>query len=317
MASEFEIIARYFCGLGKASALTRLGVGDDAAVVEVPAGRQLVVCLDNLVGGVHFPLQTRPADIAWKALVVNLSDLAAMAASPVWFQMSLTLPQVDDDWLQDFADGLREAADRFGVQLIGGDTCRGELAVCIQAAGLVPADAYVTRAGAQPGDIVAVSGELGNAALGLADLEAEIELPAAAREKCRLALNRPQPRLELAPFLSRYATAAIDISDGLVGDLRHLLDASGCGAVIERAAIPVDDWILRRQQYEYALAAGDDYQICCTLGERDRGEIDAWNRDHPQCRLTVIGAITESGYQLQVGDQAVDLDGQRGFRHFD
>lgn len=317
MASEFEIIARYFSGLGKSSALTRLGVGDDAAVVEVPAGRQLVVCLDNLVGGVHFPLQTSPADIAWKALAVNLSDLAAMAASPVWFQMSLTLSTVDDDWLQDFADGLRQAADRFEVQLIGGDTCRGQLAVCIQAAGLVPADAYVTRAGARPGDIVAVSGELGNAALGLAELEAEIELPAATREKCRLALNRPQPRLELVPFLSRYATAAIDISDGLVGDLRHLLDASGCGALIERAAIPVDAWIASRGAYDYALEAGDDYEICCTLDARHRGEIDAWNRDHPECRLAVIGEITESGYLMQADGQLVDLGRQRGFRHFD
>jgi len=207
MASEFEIIARYFSGLGKQSPLTRLGVGDDAAVVEVPAGQQLVVCLDNLVAGVHFPSQTRPADIGWKALAVNLSDLAAMAASPEWFQLSLTLPEVEDDWLAEFAGGLREAAERFSVQLVGGDTCRGQLAICIQAAGLVPVGDYVTRAGARPGDIIAVSGELGNAGLGLADLEGEIALPAATREKCRLALNRPQPRVDLVPFLRRHATA--------------------------------------------------------------------------------------------------------------
>jgi len=317
MAGEFEIIARYFSSLGKASPLTRLGVGDDAAVVEVPAGQQLVVCLDNLIGGVHFPLSTRPADVAWKALVVNLSDLAAMAAKPEWFQLSLTLPDDDEDWLQGFASGLREAAERFAVQLVGGDTCRGQLAVCIQAAGLVPAGEYVTRAGARVGDIVAVSGELGNAGLGLADLEGRIELPADSRDKCRQALNRPRPRLELAPFLRRCATAAIDISDGLIGDLRHVLDASGCGATIERQAIPVDAWIAAQGAYDFALEAGDDYEICCTLRARDRGEIDAWNRDHPECRLSVIGRIVKSGYTLQAENRAVDLQQRQGYRHFE
>ena len=317
MASEFEIIARYFSELGKVSGLTRLGVGDDAAVVEVPAGQQLVVCLDNLVGGVHFPPQTRPEDIAWKALAVNLSDLAAMAASAEWFQLSLTLPKVDEEWLQGFANGLREAAECFEVQLVGGDTCRGQLAVGIQAAGLVPADGYVTRAGARAGDIIAVSGELGNAALGLADLEGEVELPAAIREKCRRALDRPQPRLELAPFLRACATAAIDISDGLIGDLRHLLEAGNCGAAVERAAIPVDAWIRKKDAYEYALEGGDDYEICCTLDERDRERLDAWNRDHPQCQLTVIGSITESEYTLQTGNRVFDLGQRHGYRHFE
>ena len=146
MASEFEIIARYFSDLGRVNANTRLGVGDDAAVVEVPAGEQLAVCIDTLIGGTHFPLDTEPADIAWKALAVNISDLAAMAASPQWFQMSLTLPRADSEWLDGFAAGLREAAESFGVQLVGGDTCRGELSITIQAAGLVPDGEFVTRA---------------------------------------------------------------------------------------------------------------------------------------------------------------------------
>lgn len=316
MASEFEIIARYFSRLGNPSRHTRLGVGDDAAVIEVPDGEQLVVCLDNLVGGIHFPLDTSPADIAWKALAVNLSDLAAMAARPEWFQLSLTLPRVDSHWLDGFAAGLRQAAEHFQVQLVGGDTCRGELAVCIQAAGLVPAGGYVTRGGARRGDIVAVSGELGNAALGLAQLRGEIDLPEPTAAKCLLALNRPQPRLELAPFLRRFASAAIDISDGLFGDLRHILDASGLGAEIDRAAIPMDAWIERQGAYAYALEAGDDYEICFTLPRSHRGEIETWNRDHPGCPLSAIGTLTESGYRLRAGDELTDLDRNRGFRHF-
>lgn len=316
MASEFEIIARYFSKLGKTSPHTRLGVGDDAAVVEVPDGKQLVVCLDNLVGGIHFPLDTDPADIAYKALAVNVSDLAAMAARPEWFQMSLTLPQVDEPWLDGFAAGLREAAEYFAVELVGGDTCRGPLAVAIQIAGLVPAGGYVRRAGARTGDIVAVSGQLGNAALGLAFLRGEIELPETTAEKCLLALNRPRPRLELAPFLRQFAASAIDISDGLLGDLRHILEASGCGAEIDRAAIPVDAWIERQGEYGYALSAGDDYEICFTVAAADRGEIETWNRANPGCPLTVIGAIIESGYRLRVGKESIDLEQRQGYRHF-
>ncbi|MGD8838733.1 MAG: thiamine-phosphate kinase, partial [Gammaproteobacteria bacterium] len=263
-----------------------------------------------------FPLDTDPADIAYKALAVNVSDLAAMAARPEWFQMSLTLSEVDEQWLGGFAAGLREAAELFEVELVGGDTCRGQLAVAVQIAGFVTTGGYVTRAGAGAGDIVAVSGQLGNAALGLAHLRGEIELPRARVEKCLRALNRPQPRLELAPFLRRFATSAIDISDGLLGDLRHILEASGRGAEIDRAALPVDDWIEAQGEYDYALSAGDDYEICCTVAATDRDEIENWNRDNPGCPLTVIGTITESGYRLRAGKESIDLEQRQGYRHF-
>ena len=243
MANEFAIIEQYFTGIGKTAATTRLGIGDDAAVVEVPHGQQLVVCMDTLIAGRHFPQDTSPADIAYKSLAVNLSDLAAMGASPAWFQMSLTLDKDDPHWLSQFADGLKQTADNFGLQLIGGDTCRGELAISIQIAGHVPSGQYVRRAGAAPGDIILVSGELGNAALGLAGKQGALELSPALQAKCTLALDRPLPRLELTPFLRRFASSAIDISDGLVGDLRHILEASGCGALIDRVSIPVNDWI--------------------------------------------------------------------------
>lgn len=264
----------------------------------------------------HFRVDTDAADIAYKALAVNLSDLAAMAAEPDWFQLSLTLPEADPEWLEDFARALGETADAFGVALIGGDTCHGPLAVTIQIAGTVPIDAYVTRAGASPGDLIVVSGRLGDAGLGLACLDGRIDLPAPLTAACVQALNRPIPRLELAPFLRAHASAAIDLSDGLQGDLRHILDASDCGARLECDALPVNDWIREQGAYEYALGAGDDYEICCCIPPDRRDDIEAWNREHPQCRLSRIGEITASGYFLEAGDDRVDLSSARGFRHF-
>lgn len=314
---EFAIIERYFSDIGGPAGNTVLGVGDDAAVVDVPPGHQLVVSMDTLLGGIHFPLETCPADIAYKALAVNLSDLAAMAASPAWFLLSLTLPENDSNWLSQFASGLKQTADNFELQLIGGDTCRGELSITIQIAGLVPSDRFVTRRHARPGDLILVSGELGNAGLGLAQKQGEVDLPRDLQSKCLQALNRPRPRLELIPFLREFASAAIDISDGLQGDLGHVLKASGCGASISRDAIPVNAWIEQQQAYHYALGAGDDYEICCCVPARHEGEIENWNLGHSECRLTVIGEVTESGYVLQEGERLIDLTNLQGYRHFD
>lgn len=312
---EFALIANYFAGIGRPSPTTRLGIGDDAAVVALPAGRALAVAMDTLVDGVHFDDALSPADIGYKALAVNLSDLAAMAAQPEWFLLSLTLPRADRDWLEGFAGGLAEAA-RDGPELIGGDTCRGPLAVTIQVAGSVADGAWLTRGGARPGDLVAVSGELGNAALGLALLRGEAAPPAALADKALRALRRPRARLELAPFLRAHASAAIDVSDGLVGDLRHVLERSGCGATLQLERLPVDDWIRRSDAWEYALVGGDDYEICCCLPGAARAELDAWNAAHPGCPLTAIGEITAAGYRLRAADGEQDLAARHGFRHF-
>jgi thiamine-monophosphate kinase len=314
---EFAIIQQYFADVGKPGDNTVLAIGDDAAVVEVPPGFQQVVSIDTLIEGTHFTLDTSPEDLAHKALAVNLSDLAAMAATPSWFLLSISLPEVDAQWLQRFANGLKHTAERFSIQLIGGDTCRGNLSLSIQIAGLVPAGRYVSRAGASPGDLVLVSGQLGYAGLGLASRQGRVELPKALRLRCLQALDRPQPRLELVDFLRSFASAAIDISDGLQGDLAHILKASHCGAMIDRASLPVDPWIEDQDLYHYALATGDDYEICCTLPPQYRAEIDAWNRQHADCSLTVIGEITGSGYFLKVGDDQIDLASMGGYRHFD
>jgi thiamine-monophosphate kinase len=181
---EFSIIQQYFADVGKQTANTVLSIGDDAAVVQIPQGFQQVVSMDTLISGVHFAADTAPADIAHKALAVNLSDLVAMAAIPDWFLLSISLPQVDADWLRQFADGLQHTAQRFAVQLIGGDTCRGQLSISIQIAGLVPAGRFVTRAGGQPGDLLLVSGSLGDAGLGLAHQQGRVELPDEFRLLC-------------------------------------------------------------------------------------------------------------------------------------
>ena len=314
---EFAIIQQYFSAIGEARADTVLGIGDDGAVIEIPVGYQQVVSMDTLIAGVHFPVDTAPADIACKALAVNLSDLAAMAAEPAWFMLSLSLPRVDAAWLREFSEGLRQGATEFRLQLIGGDTCRGELSITVHIAGLVPAGKFVSRAGAMPGDLVLVSGSLGNAGLGLACLQGRIDLPAALRSTCLRALNRPRPRLELVEFLREHANAAIDVSDGLQADLGHILQASQCGAHLDRAALPVDPWIARQDLYSYALGAGDDYEICCAVAPQKADRIEAWNRQHGECPLSIIGKITASGYTLQVDDDCIDLTISGGFRHFD
>ena len=315
--NEFALIQSYFTGIGAPNPGTRLTVGDDAAVCSIPSGQQLVTSIDTLVSGVHFLADAEPADIACKALAVNLSDLAAMAAEPAWFLLSLTMPTVNTAWIEAFSAALAESAQTYGIELIGGDTCRGELSITIQISGLVPESQYVTRAGARPGDLIVVSGSLGTAALGLAHLQGEIRLPDHNRVKCVNALLRPHPRLELVTYLRQHATAAIDISDGLQADLGHLLQASGCGAVIERSLLPVNDWIRDHGAYHLAMNAGDDYEICCCIKAEARSSIDTWNRASPQCPLTVIGEVSEAGFTLLVDGKQSDLSDQPGFQHFD
>ncbi len=315
--NEFSLIEKYFADTGRTQFRSKLGQGDDAAILEVPPGMQAVMSMDTLNSGVHFPADTRAADIAYKALAVSLSDLAAMAATPAWFMLSLSLPEVDEIWLNEFSSSLKQLAETYQIELIGGDTCRGPLSITIQITGLVSQDRYVTRSDAGPGDKILVSGMLGNAALGLAYLKAEVNLPRSISGLCVSALNRPQPRLELIDFISRYASAAIDLSDGLVGDLAHVLRRSDVGAVINQAELPVSEWIKQNDAYRYALSGGDDYEICLTLPRKYWPRVMQWNQQNPDCRLTEIGEISESGYTLIRGKQTIDLNDRQGYRHFD
>lgn len=315
-SNEFSLIERFFADIGRGEFPVRLSQGDDAAVLDVPPGMQVVMSIDTLISGVHFPQQTSAADIAYKALAVNLSDLAAMAAKPAWFLLSLSLPDDDEDWLEEFSKSLGQMSQRHQIELVGGDTCRGPLSVTIQVTGLVPEGQYVTRAGAQAGDRVLVSGVLGNASLGLAHLQQRVHLPEPLRELCVTALNRPKPRLDLSDFIAQFASAAIDLSDGLVGDLAHILRSSRVGATINQFALPVNDWIKKNDAFDYALTGGDDYEICCTLPSKYQDHLDDWNHAHPECQLIEIGEIIKSDYTLMKGNHSTDLKHWQGYQHF-
>ncbi len=321
--SEFDIIRRHFARRVGAPEWLKLGIGDDAAVIQPPSGRQLVSTLDALISGRHFPENTEAASIGWKALAVNASDLVAMAAEPAFFLLSLSLPEDDEHWLERFADGLFRAANAFGMTLVGGDTCRGPLSISIQANGWVEEGGFVTRAGARIGDRIWLSGRIGDAALALRLLWREIDpqdVDAATTADCFTALNYPQPRLPLIPLIKAHASAAIDISDGLSADLGHLLDQSAAGALIDGQRLPLNDWLRSRagdrdDALSLALCGGDDYEILFTAPAEATPAIRAAAQALPFA-LTEIGRITEAGRWLDTGERRVELDHYRGYDHF-
>ena len=314
---EFSLIQRYFKdqSVNDSDSPALLGIGDDGAVMDVPNDYQLVQTIDTLIAGRHFPEPTNPFDIAYKSLAVNVSDLAAMAADPAWFVLSLTLPDSDEAFLKEFSSGLFTAAREFSIQLVGGDTCKGPLSITIQASGLVPNNHYVTRAGAQVGDQIYVSGTIGSAAVALAAVQGQIALPEQALTNALLALNHPQPRLDLIPILRQHASAAIDISDGLIADLGHILERSQVGARIDKLKLPVDPWIGQHDGYDYALKGGDDYQLLFTV-PKDQHERVLETAQRCGITITHIGEIIQHGYVMDDAGQTIPLNAQGGFDHF-
>ena len=259
--AEFNLIDRIRRRI-PARADVALGIGDDAALVQVPAGRQLVVCADTLNEGIHFLAGTAAAAIGWKALAVNLSDLAAMGAEPAWCTLSLSLPEPDVAWLDAFLDGFLELAALHRVALVGGDTTRGPLSVSVTAHGFVEPGRALLRGGAGVGEDLWVSGTLGDAAAALALLEQ------GAPDALRQRLDRPTPRVELGRALAGIATAAVDISDGLLADLAHVCRASGVGAEVELDRLPASaalrDAVGPEQRRTFQATGGDDYELCFT-----------------------------------------------------
>ncbi len=274
--SEFQLIARYFGALpaaGPAEGVV-LGIGDDAAILRVPSGEDLLVSIDTLVAGVHFPPSLSPRAIGHRALAVNLSDLAAMGARPLWFTLAITLPEADPRWLADFAEGLGELASRAGIALVGGDTTRGPLSVTIQVHGAAAPGAALRRDGARPGDELWVTGRPGLAALGLRLLQsgAEAEDPACA------AFLWPEPRIAFGLALLGLASAAIDVSDGLLADAGHIAERSGCGIEIDAALLPLEAGLAslpRDEALELCLGGGDDYELCFTAPPSAAADISA------------------------------------------
>ena len=291
MISEFELIRRYFTHRARHAVL---GVGDDAALVNVRRGCELVVSADMLVAGRHFLRDADPYRLGHKALAVNLSDMAAMGATPRWATLALALPEADTRWLAAFSRGFMALARRFGVDLVGGDTTRGPLNICVQIMGEVPRGAALRRDGARAGDDVWVSGTLGDAALALAALKRRICLTPVELAYCAAKLDQPAPRIALGLALRGVARSAIDISDGLLADLDHILERSGVAAEIELAALPASR-ILRRYLDRVAarsalLAGGDDYELCFTAPRRARERVVRSGR-RAGVALTRIGRI--------------------------
>ncbi|UXC16779.1 thiamine-phosphate kinase [Comamonas squillarum] len=321
---EFELIAQYF---HRPVQRTVLGVGDDCALLAPKPGMQLAISSDMLLQGRHFFADVDPRTLGHKALAVNLSDLAATGAQPLAFTLALALPSVDAPWLQGFSEGMFALADAHGCELVGGDTTQGPLNICITVLGEVPAGQALLRSGAQPGDDIYVSGQLGDARLALEALLGQVQLPAATLAAARQRLESPSPRVALGMALRGIASSALDLSDGLAGDLGHILQASGVGAELQADQVlacmaatagapgaalnlPID------LQLQCCLAGGDDYELCFTAAADRRDAVQQASLA-AQTPVQRIGRITATP-GLRVRDAQGQPIAQRwaSFDHF-
>jgi thiamine-monophosphate kinase len=318
--SEFELIGRFFSHCGADRTDVRIGVGDDGAVVMPPASRELVLVTDTLVEGVHFPAGSAAASVGHRAFAVNLSDIAAMGAEPAWALLALTIPAYDESWLGQFSRAAGDLCRKHGVALIGGDTTRGPLAITVTLAGIVPVGMALERKGGQAGDAIFVTGSPGDAAAGLA-LE-QGRLHAADAMSAQILRDRflfPTPRCDIGVALRGMASACIDVSDGLGGDLEKLCAASGCGAEVDAAALPLSEALSsavgREAAREYALTGGDDYELLFTVPLARLGAMT-----HAMARglgpVTRIGSLVAGAGVRVFARGGVMQFSQSGFDHF-
>lgn len=317
---EFELISECFSQAGHSRNDVVIGVGDDGAVVQIRDGFDLVVTTDTMVQGVHFFPDVDPRALGHKLVAVNVSDLAAMGAEPCWLSLAISLPQVDSSWLKAFAEGLSETADYYNCQLIGGDTTRGPLTLTVIAKGLVPKGKALTRAGAKVGDYIYVTGTLGDAALGLKLVQEQVEVSKKHRAHILQRFHYPTARVALGQALRTIASSAMDISDGLCGDLPHILKRSKVGATVDVNKIPMSqalkdscDW---QQALTCALSGGEDYELLFTVPEDKRGSLEVLLSPYG-VPVTCIGRITGVAGKLELrqGDQPFSYQHQ-GYQHF-
>lgn len=315
---EFSLINVFF----KSKAISRddviIGIGDDAACLHVAENHDLLVSTDTLVSGVHFLPEDDPWDIAWKAVMVNVSDMAAMAAVPCWVSLALTLPSLDKNWLERFSAGLHSALKKYNIALVGGDTTKGPLAITLTIHGQVPAGSAVKRSTACCGDTIWVSGLLGAAAQAVAFL-GNASIDKDDFETLLDKLYHPIPRIDLLPLLRDYASAAIDISDGLSADLNHICETSGLGATLFLEKIPVHPLVHKFQQAKaahFALSGGDDYELCFTVAP---ARLQAFKQALIQSNIECyqIGEMdTVEGMRLIDGKGVISLLTVKGYNHF-
>jgi len=318
MPSEFDIIEQYFSRNNTDHSSVHLSIGDDAAITSVPTGMQQVIAIDTLVENIHFKKETSAYNIAYKALAVNLSDLAAMGAKPCWFTLALTLPDINTAWLADFSKGLFTLADQYNMQLIGGDTTRGPLAVTIQIAGHIPQGKALLRSGAKAGDYIYVTGNIGDGRAGLAAQEADLHDSDA--EYLVQRLQQPTPRVNTGESLIGMASACIDVSDGLVADLSHILQASGVGASIDLDKMPLSlACEHKRELFNLSCLqlaqSGDDYELCFTVPEKNISML-ACTCDELGVEVTQLGQVEKDiGLRCYEKGNLLDIS-QAGYQHF-
>lgn len=318
MPSEFDIIKQYFTRNSPENKSVHLGVGDDAAITSIPAGMEQVIAIDTLVENIHFTENTPAEEIAYKALAVNLSDLAAMGATPAWFTLALTLPEVSESWLAGFSKGLFNLAEQFRIPLIGGDTTHGPLTISIQVAGFVPHGKALLRSGAQAGDHIFVTGYIGDGCAGLA-----IQKTGPEDDDDHYLLQRlhkPVPRIAFGQLLIGIANACIDISDGLLADVSHILEASGKGASVFLDKIPLSD-ACRKKQNQLNLSrlqlaqGGDDYELCFSVPGNKLSMLEC-TCNESGLNVTEIGIIEqESGLRCYDNTKLLEVE-DTGYQHF-
>lgn len=310
--SEFSIISQHFKHCTRKNPLTQIGIGDDCAVSSIPNDCELVSCVDTLVAGRHFPLSTSAYAIGYKSIAVNLSDLAAMGATPYAVLLGISLPNdlANDDWLKAFTQGIADICNPFGVELIGGDTTQSKtLTISVTALGFVPRGQAMLRSGAKIGDIVCVSGDIGSASFALS------QMLNTGKSELQIALDLPIPQVTLGQQLRGFANSMIDISDGLGQDLGHILTASKVGAVIDLAKIPTHPLLQalpNQERWQHQLNGGDDYQLCFTMGEANFAK---FTRQFPNQIFAIGKIVTENDLMLIYNNQPIKFL-IKGYQHF-
>jgi len=319
--SEFSIIQRYFERLTSAREDVLLGIGDDCALLQCPADHVVAVSIDTLVEGIHFFADVSPETLGHKSLAVGLSDLAAMGATPAWFTLALTLPEVNESWLQGFSQGLATLAQQHNIHLVGGDTTRGSLTISIQVHGFVKPEKALRRSGAKPGDLIYVTGTLGDAGAGLQQIlnpGDDEHLTHEDKAYFQQRLEQPSPRNDIGQNLLDIASSAIDISDGLLADLGHILDKSHVGAKLELSKLPLSAAmakVTRQDAVQLALQSGDDYELCFTVPPQHLSVME--KQFQGQC--TQIGIITDDAelFCINESNELIDLtEAGTGYDHF-
>jgi len=317
LESEFQIIEHYFKQKKYNAANVIKGVGDDAAVLDITNHSNLIISMDTLVSGVHFPTNTTPYNIAYKSLAINLSDLAAMGASPAWFTLAITLPDNNPTWLKLFSEGLFDIAEQFKLDLVGGDTTQGPLNITIQIAGYVDDNKIMYRNGAQANDDIYITGSIGDAGAGLLLLNEP--LGNQSDDYLISRLNNPTPRNSIGELIRNIASACIDISDGLLADLNHIISSSDCGAIINVERLPISTALKNSKiKYDYhqlALSAGDDYELCFCASEEKSEDIKSI-ANKLNIPITKIGKIVKDGGVVCYFENTPFSVDASGFEHF-